>query len=236
MIIQTYFANRFKRLKQDIALNRSLIICSAALVSLVFQNHQALAQIATVEVESGVTLDKDGNTVYLGDPDYLFITPDGKILFHGRVQQSGDNNLIFTSPSDAAPTILVSAGLSGGSTYDIENIAFNGKQSVAYLDPNEDVFVVNVDTGMEVQQGSFAWDLLDVTDDGRALYFNRPEDNIDRIMLGEELIYLEVDQINGFDVNNFGINNIRLGTSLSISEFSARNPDQQTWRLEMTSY
>ncbi|MCZ6672139.1 MAG: hypothetical protein O7C75_04290, partial [Verrucomicrobia bacterium] len=155
----------------------------------------------TVEVEHGVTLDHRGNTIYLGDENYLFITPEGKIVFPGSILDYTDGNLILTSAKGAAPVILVTAPLSNDRVFDFEDFAFDGNRYVAYLDRNGNVSVVDVETGVEDQQGAFAYDVMAVTAFGEALYANREEDRIRRIMLDEIVVYTDGGVFEGFNVS-----------------------------------
>ena len=202
MTIQTYFANR---LKQACSRTRSLIIYGVVMVGLVDQTQLLVAQVVTIEVEHGVTLDTDDNRIYVANGDEVYMTQDGTILFQGSPVNGSDDIQIYSSKADAGPGAFHASSLPFG----FQQTIYDGNQTLAYIDSDDGVWVLNLETGEAVQQGVQAHELINLTDDGRALYIAyNLEDNFDRVWLGNELRYIEDTPVGEYIIDDLRRENV----------------------------
>jgi hypothetical protein len=206
MIIKTYLVPKIKGLKRAFLQTKSLIICSTVILGLVFPNHQTLAQIVTVEMETFVTLDQHGNFVLSFREEPLYLTPDSKAVFFGgtspTVSEPNVENVVFTSTAESTPISFFNMIDSSAEPVEPDELVFSGIRHVGYLTRDYEVFVVNVDTGESEQQGSDVDEILGVTADGRVLYLKEGDDNFYRLMLGNTEIYKYGDDFGGYGVRD----------------------------------
>ncbi|MDA0350412.1 MAG: hypothetical protein O3C20_23780 [Verrucomicrobia bacterium] len=200
MMTQTSLLNRTGSPKYRLSLTRLFVASCSLICSLVVQHRQASAQVVTIEVEKGVTQDIDGNTITFTDTNFIFLTPDEKAVFAGGpIPQGGgegSTNVIYTSLAGEPPVPVFEALRSGGGVAYISNgdAVSSGQRHLGYFDRDENVFSVNVDTGESIAQGERCFEILDVSEDGRALYFKSGDDGDDRVMLGDT----EILKMDGF--------------------------------------
>lgn len=161
--------------------------------------------VVTLEIESGVTLDKDGNTIYIGEEDYTYMTPEGSILFHGAISQFDDPSLIFSSKPEETPSVLHIGPLWNDSIYDITDLIYTGDRYLGYIDPSDNIQVLDITTGEAEQRGAQVREFLSLSDDGQPLYVAWDEaDSYDRVWLGNTLQFIEQSNFGDFTTGSFG--------------------------------